>query len=57
MQQLESLLAHRDRLREQSTWPLSTALVSRVFLYLIIPPLAWAGAALVELLVDRLIAG
>jgi hypothetical protein len=54
---LETLLAHRDRLRDLRTWPLSTALVSRVFLYLIIPPLAWVGAAVVEMLVDRLLAG
>jgi len=53
--QLEALLAHRDRLREQRTWPLSTALISRAFLYLVIPPLAWAGAAMVEMFVDRLI--
>ncbi|MBW2272246.1 MAG: hypothetical protein JRG96_03175 [Deltaproteobacteria bacterium] len=53
--QLETLLAHRDRLRDQKTWPLSTALISRVLLYLVIPPLAWAGAALVEKGVDWLI--
>ena len=52
---LETLLAHRDRLREQRTWPLSTALVSRLFLYLIIPPVAWAGAAVVETFVGRII--
>ncbi len=52
---LETLLSHRDRLLDQRTWPVSTALVSRVFLYLIIPPLAWVGAALVELLLDRMI--
>ncbi|MBW2244814.1 MAG: hypothetical protein JRH01_22770 [Deltaproteobacteria bacterium] len=51
--QIETLLTHRDRLREQRTWPLSTALISRVFLYLIIPPLAWVGAAMVEMFVDR----
>jgi hypothetical protein len=48
----EALLSHRDRLHGLSTWPLSTALVSRVFVYLIIPPLAWAGAALVERLLE-----
>jgi hypothetical protein len=52
---LETLLAHRDRLREQRTWPLSTALVSRLVLYLIIPPVAWVGAALVETFVSRII--
>lgn len=49
----EALLAHRERLRDQQTWPFSTALVSRVVAYLIIPPIAWAGAALVERLVTQ----
>jgi hypothetical protein len=54
---LEGLLAHRDRLRHARTWPLGMRLVSRVVLYLVIPPLAWAGAAVVERLVDALLAG
>jgi len=54
---LEALLSHRDRLRGTRTWPLGTALLSRVVLYLVIPPLAWAGAAVVERFVDRLLGG
>jgi hypothetical protein len=50
--ELESLLAHRDRLLGARTWPLDLRLVWRIFIYLIIPPLAWAGAALVERMVD-----
>ncbi len=50
----ETLLAHRERLQDQRTWPFSTALMSRLFIYLIIPPLAWAGAAVVEVIVARL---
>jgi hypothetical protein len=52
---LETLLAHRERLRSVRTWPLSTGLLSRVLIYLVIPPLAWAGAALVERVVDALL--
>ena len=52
---LETLLAHRDRIARVRTWPLSTGLLSRVFLYLVIPPLAWAAAAVVERFVDRLL--
>ncbi|GAG29286.1 unnamed protein product, partial [marine sediment metagenome] len=55
--ELETLLAHRERLRDLRTWPLSTALLSRLFLYLIIPPLAWVGAALVETAVTQVIGG
>lgn len=53
--QLEALLAHRDRLRAARTWPLSTGLLSRVVLYLVIPPLAWAASAVVERAVDILL--
>ena len=55
-QQLELLLLHRDRVADLGTWLLSTSLVSRVFLYLIIPPLAWVGAAIVERFVDQILA-
>lgn len=49
---LESLAAHRERIRQLPAWPLDLSLVSRVAFYLIIPPLAWVGAALVETLVQ-----
>lgn len=52
---LEALLAHRDRLKAVRTWPLETALLSRVVIYLVIPPLAWAGAAVVQNFVDRIL--
>ena len=35
-----------------STWPFDTGALTRLSLYLIIPPLTWAGAALIERLVD-----
>ncbi len=54
-ERLESLLAHRERLREARTWPLDLGILSRVFIYLVIPPLAWAAAALVERGVDALL--
>lgn len=56
-ERLETLLAHRDRLHSARTWPLSMGLLSRVAFYLVIPPLAWAGAALVERVVDQLLGG
>ena len=54
--ELEALLAHRDRLVGLRAWLFSTDLISRFLLYLIIPPLAWVGAAIVERLVDRILA-
>jgi len=49
---LEPLLAHRDRIAHLPTWPVDLSIVSRVGFYLIIPPLAWVGAAVVEMLVQ-----
>ena len=49
---LEVLVAHRERIQHLSTWPVDLSILSRVGLYLIIPPLAWVGAALVETLVQ-----
>jgi hypothetical protein len=54
--ELEALLSHRDRLVNLRAWLFSTDLVSRFLLYLIIPPLAWVGAAIVERVVDRILA-
>lgn len=50
---VEVLAAHMDRLRGLSNWPVDLRLATRIFAYVIIPPLAWVGAALVENLVDR----
>ncbi len=55
IQRVEVLLAHRDRVAGLRTWILSTDLAWRFILYLVIPPLAWAGAALVERVVDRML--
>lgn len=57
MAQLEILLRRRDRVRELHTWPLDFSIWSRLFFYGLIPPLAWLGAALVEVLVERMIGG
>ena len=57
LSRLETLLAHRDRLKNLRPWLFSTDLVSRFLLYLISPPLAWVGAAIVERFVDRILTG
>ncbi len=54
---LEQLLAHRDRLADARTWPLDLRLLTRVLVYVIIPPIAWALAALVERAIDTLLGG
>ena len=52
--QLEPIAAHVDRVRAISNWPVDVEVVVRLLGTLIIPPLAWAAAAVVENLVDRL---
>lgn len=52
--QLESLAAHIERIRTLSSWPIDLEIATRVFVYIVIPPLAWVAAALVENFIDRL---
>lgn len=47
-----NLLLLRDRLAAVSTWPLGLAGVSRFLFYLVLVPLTWVGAALVEMAMD-----
>lgn len=53
--ELELLLAYRDRVLGTSPWPMDMKLMSRAAFYLVIPPLAWVGAALVERLVEQFV--
>jgi hypothetical protein len=50
--ELELLLQHRDRLKHTYTWPIDLAIVYRLLFYVVIPPLAWLGAALMETVVQ-----
>jgi hypothetical protein len=49
------LLDFRDHIQRVPDWPVDVGAVSRLLLYLIIPPLTWVGAALIEHVVDRLV--
>ena len=51
--QLETVTSHVERIRNLPHWPLDVGQLLRVLGYIIIPPLAWVGAALVENLVDQ----
>jgi hypothetical protein len=57
MAALEPLLQRRDRIQEIHTWPLNVSMVSRLLVYGVIPPAAWIGAALVELLIENILGG
>jgi hypothetical protein len=52
LEELAPLLLYRREIAQVSTWPFDGGNVSRLLFYLIIPPLTWAGAALIENLVD-----
>ncbi len=52
---LADLLAYRDLVRAVPDWPIGTSSWARFALYLLIPLLSWAAAALVERFVNTLI--
>jgi hypothetical protein len=55
LEELAPLLGYRREIAQASTWPFDSSNVTRLLFYLIIPPLTWAGAALIENLVDWLL--
>jgi hypothetical protein len=55
LRQLTLLLSYRREITQVSTWPFDVGNITRLILYLIIVPLTWAGAALIENLVDALL--
>lgn len=55
MAELAPILAYRREITHLSTWPFDVSSVTRLVLYLVIVPLTWAGAALIERLVDSVV--
>ncbi len=55
VQKLEMLLQRRERIEDAATWPIDISIVQRFLFYIVIPPLAWVGAALVEFAIDSFI--
>lgn len=54
---LNALLQRREFVRGLRNWPMDLSIFSRFVLYVFIPPLAWVGAALVELVLDSMLVG
>lgn len=52
---LSDLAAYRDLVRSVRDWPITTSSYVRFALYLLIPVVSWAAAALVERFIDALI--
>lgn len=55
LQQINNLLDHRAHVQRVSDWPIDVGVVSQLAFYLIIPPLTWVGAALIENVVDAVL--
>ena len=55
LERLNPLLSFRREIHQVSEWPFDVGLTTRLGLYLIIPPLTWVGAALIENLVEALL--
>jgi hypothetical protein len=49
---LQPLLEYRREIDQVSEWPFDSPVMFRLFFYLIIPPMTWVGAALIERLID-----
>lgn len=54
---LNALLSRREFIKGLRHWPMDLSIFSRFFLYVLIPPLAWVGAALMEMYLDSMLAG
>ena len=54
---LNGLIARRDQVQHTRTWPMDISIFSRFLFYVFIPPLAWLGAALMEVMLDSFLAG
>ena len=54
-QELISLLSYRTHVEKCSDWPFRIGIIFRWVFYILIPPLTWVGAALIENIVDALL--
>ncbi|MEM7218618.1 MAG: hypothetical protein AAF515_09655 [Pseudomonadota bacterium] len=55
--ELAGYLAYRREIRELSNWPIDIGGIGRLLGYIVIVPLTWIGAALIEMVVDSAIGG
>ncbi|MFK7733213.1 MAG: hypothetical protein AB8B48_16455 [Pseudomonadales bacterium] len=54
-EQFTTMLAYRREITDTPTWPFDVSNVAKLALYLVIPPLTWVAAALMENLVDSVL--
>ena len=49
---LQPLLEYRREVKQVSAWPFESTIFFRLLIYLVIPPITWVGAALIERLME-----
>ena len=57
LQRLNLLLQRREQIQKMRNWPMDLRIAYRFVLYVFIVPLAWTGAALMEVILDQYIVG
>ncbi len=55
LQTINPLLQYRREILQAPVWPFDASSMTRLMLYLVIVPLTWAGAALIEMLMESYI--
>ena len=55
LQRMNGLMLRREQVQKLRNWPMDLSIFSRFVFYVFIPPLAWIGAALMELYLDGVI--
>lgn len=53
--QLDAVLDMRERVAKAPSWPFDVNALKRMLLYTVLPPLTWAAAAIVEMMIDSLL--
>jgi hypothetical protein len=53
--QLDAVLDMRERVAKAPSWPFDVSALKRMLLYTVLPPLTWAAAAIVEMMIDSLV--
>lgn len=55
LEQMNKLLLRREQIQNLRNWPMSLSIATRFLVYAFIVPMAWAGAAIVEFLLDSIL--
>jgi len=53
--QLDAELDMRERVARAPSWPFDVDALKRILLFTVLPPLTWAAAAIVEMMIDSLL--